>query len=164
RPIDQLEQLRNAAQQRQEADARTRPANDRGNGTEAGSPRGRAARASARKADKPVVRDLDSPTACPQCGGQMVLKLGRFGPFLSCGNYPQCKATARLEGQALQQAEQRLGAASARPAPEPTDIDCDQCGAKMVIRTGRTGRFLACSSYPKCKNTGPLPAGKTQTR
>jgi ssDNA-binding Zn-finger/Zn-ribbon topoisomerase 1 len=40
----------------------------------------------------------------------------------------------------------------------PTDIDCDECGKPMVIRTGRRGQFLGCSGYPKCKNTSEVPA------
>ena len=40
----------------------------------------------------------------------------------------------------------------------PTDIDCDECGKPMVIRSGRRGKFLGCSGYPKCKNTGEVPA------
>ncbi len=43
-----------------------------------------------------------------------------------------------------------------KPKPEPTDITCELCGAPMVIREGRFGKFLACSNYPKCKNTKPL--------
>ncbi len=48
-----------------------------------------------------------------------------------------------------------------KPKPQETDIVCDKCGAKMVIREGRYGRFLACSNYPKCKNTKPLDEEKT---
>jgi DNA topoisomerase-1 len=40
---------------------------------------------------------------------------------------------------------------------EMTDIYCDQCGSKMMIKWGRNGRFLSCSNYPKCKNAKPLP-------
>jgi len=39
-----------------------------------------------------------------------------------------------------------------------TDIDCDECGKPMIIRKGRRGPFLGCSGYPKCKNTGEVPA------
>ena len=39
-----------------------------------------------------------------------------------------------------------------------TDIDCDECGKPMIIRKGRRGKFLGCSGYPKCKNTGEVPA------
>ncbi len=48
-----------------------------------------------------------------------------------------------------------------KPEPEKTDIVCDKCGAPMVIREGRFGRFLACSNYPKCKNTKALDEEKT---
>jgi DNA topoisomerase-1 len=40
----------------------------------------------------------------------------------------------------------------------PTDIDCDECGKPMIIRQGRRGPFLGCSGYPKCRNTGEVPA------
>ncbi|MBC8107790.1 MAG: topoisomerase DNA-binding C4 zinc finger domain-containing protein [Anaerolineae bacterium] len=42
--------------------------------------------------------------------------------------------------------------------PITTDIDCDECGKPMIIRKGRRGPFLGCSGYPKCKNTGEVPA------
>ena len=44
------------------------------------------------------------------------------------------------------------------PANLTTDIDCDECGKPMLIRSGRRGKFLGCSGYPKCKNTGEVPA------
>ena len=47
---------------------------------------------------------------------------------------------------------------AARAGPIATDIDCDECGKPMVIRTGRRGKFLGCSGYPKCKNTAEVPA------
>ena len=45
-----------------------------------------------------------------------------------------------------------------KPTTFPTDIDCDVCGKHMVARKGRRGYFLGCSGYPKCKNTGEVPA------
>jgi DNA topoisomerase I len=47
---------------------------------------------------------------------------------------------------------------NAPKGPIPTDIDCELCGKPMVIREGRRGKFLACTGYPKCKNTGDVPA------
>jgi len=44
-----------------------------------------------------------------------------------------------------------------RVEPIPTEIDCPECGQKMLIRTGRSGKFLGCSAYPKCKSTQPMP-------
>lgn len=108
---------------------------------------------------KPVVDVLPAPGAlrCPQCGGLMGLKRGRFGPFFSCESFPRCRFVANLRGQARMQAEQMLPK-PARPKPIPTDIRCEQCGNPMLVRKGRRGRFLGCSNYPKCRATKPLPA------
>ena len=54
----------------------------------------------------------------------------------------------------LKTAEQRM--AKVKVVDDPTDETCEQCGRPMVIKSGRYGRFLACSGYPKCKNTKPL--------
>ncbi len=51
-----------------------------------------------------------------------------------------------------------------KPEPEMTDIKCEKCGANMVIREGRFGKFLACSNYPKCKNTKPLKEDETDIK
>lgn len=75
-------------------------------------------------------------TKCPACGAPMEVREGRFGIFIACQRYPECKTTLRSE----------------KAAPEPTNEVCDQCGAPMVIREGRYGRFMACSKYPACKN------------
>jgi DNA topoisomerase-1 len=85
---------------------------------------------------------------CENCGKPMVLKRGRFGPFLACSGYPECRTVVRIA----------RAKGPARP-PEPTDQVCDKCGAPMVIREGRFGRFLSCSTYPTCKNVKPIPIG-----
>jgi DNA topoisomerase-1 len=84
--------------------------------------------------------------ACENCGKPMVLKRGRFGPFLACSGYPDCRTVVKV-------------AKAPTPPPEPTDQVCETCGAPMVIRTGRFGRFYSCSTYPKCKNVKPIPIG-----
>ncbi|MEK7220795.1 MAG: type I DNA topoisomerase [candidate division NC10 bacterium] len=83
---------------------------------------------------------------CENCGKPMVMKRGRFGPFLACSGYPECRTVVRI-------------AKTAAAPPEPTDQVCDKCGAPMVIRDGRFGRFLSCSTYPTCKNIKPIPIG-----
>lgn len=100
---------------------------------------------------------LDGDLECPHCGSKMAVKRGPWGPFLSCEGFPKCKTTARLRGEAMEQARAQIGEPEKKAPPEPTDIDCDQCGAKMLIRTGRSGKFLGCSAYPKCRNTKPVP-------
>ena len=109
---------------------------------------------------RPVVETLpeDGTLHCPQCGSPMELKRGRFGPFFSCRGFPRCRFVANLRGQARKDAEELLPA-PARPKPIPTEIACEACGSPMLVREGRTGKFLGCSAYPKCKSTQELPPG-----
>lgn len=76
---------------------------------------------------------------CEKCGSKMVVKKGRFGKFLACPSYPECKNTKPYDAE--------TGEAKV------SDVDCDKCGARMVIKKGRYGEFLACPNYPECKNT-----------
>jgi DNA topoisomerase-1 len=107
-----------------------------------------------------VVEDLPEPgtLSCPQCASTVELKRGRFGPFMSCTNFPSCRFNCNLRGQAKKDAEEQMPAPS-RPKPIETNIACEECGQPMVIREGRRGRFLGCSGYPKCKTTAELPPG-----
>ncbi len=83
----------------------------------------------------------------------MVARRGRYGPFLACTGYPQCKAIKRITPD--------MNITLPPPAPRKkavvTDIACTQCGKPMVIRTSRRGPFLGCSGFPECKSTQPLP-------
>jgi len=76
---------------------------------------------------------------CPECGGDLVLKYGRFGKFIACSNYPTCKYTEKTEEEKKEDEEN-------------SGIVCDKCGAPMVVKRGRFGSFLGCSKYPECKN------------
>lgn len=89
---------------------------------------------------------------CPECGGELFLKKGRYGEFVACGNFPKCKYTKN------QNDKDETNSAN---QPEPTSEKCDKCGAPMVIKDSRRGKFLACSAYPKCKNAKPLNPPKT---
>lgn len=86
---------------------------------------------------------------CDKCGSVMVVKTGRYGEFLSCSRYPDCKNPknfTRDEGGGIVVRE--------RAAPEiREDVKCDKCGKPMLARKGRRGKFLGCSGYPKCRNT-----------
>jgi DNA topoisomerase-1 len=90
---------------------------------------------------------LETGEPCPECGKPLVKKFGRFGSFLACSTYPECKYT------------KDLGGGRERPAEEPTDEVCPTCGKPMVIKHGRFGKFIACSGYPECKTTKPLTLG-----
>jgi DNA topoisomerase-1 len=80
---------------------------------------------------------------CPKDGQPMVVKKGRFGPFLACTNYPECKTTKRLvRGGAGKLEVEKLA---------PIDEKCPECGNELMWRRGRFGPFIACSNYPECK-------------
>lgn len=89
---------------------------------------------------------------CPECGSELLMRSGRYGKFIACSGFPKCKYTEQVTEE---------GEASETPQTETTDEVCDKCGSPMVIKNGRNGKFLACSAYPKCKNTRPLEAPKT---
>jgi DNA topoisomerase I len=75
---------------------------------------------------------------CENCGRVMVLKRGRFGQFMACTGYPECKTTRRLD--------------QGKKVPDvPLEETCPQCKRNMVLRHGRYGEFISCSGYPECK-------------
>ncbi|MCK5466492.1 type I DNA topoisomerase [Candidatus Parcubacteria bacterium] len=77
---------------------------------------------------------------CEKCGSPMIIKMGRFGKFMACSNYPDCKNTKQINEKG--EVEE----------PETTDEICEKCGKPMVFKRGRYGKFLGCSGYPDCKN------------
>jgi len=83
---------------------------------------------------------------CPQCGGKLLPKGGFFGPFVACEHHPKtCKYTRPLKGE--------------RVPPVMTEYPCPLCTKPMVIRRGRSGEFLGCSTFPKCRGTRSMPTG-----
>lgn len=75
---------------------------------------------------------------CPECGGDLVMKFGRFGKFIACIKYPECKYTEKT-------AEEK------KEEEENSGEVCEKCGAPMAVKRGRFGAFLGCSKYPECK-------------
>lgn len=73
---------------------------------------------------------------CPECGGDLVIRKGRYGEFVACSNYPECKYIKKDPND-------RTG--------QPTGETCPKCGSPMVYKRGRYGEFEACSNYPTCK-------------
>jgi len=86
----------------------------------------------------------ESDAVCEKCGKPMVVKKGRFGTFLGCSGYPECKNIVRTP----------KGAQNGAPAApvELSDISCDKCGKPMAVKQGRYGKFLGCTGYPECRN------------
>jgi DNA topoisomerase I len=88
--------------------------------------------------DKADLTEQDETEYCANCGRPMVLKKGRFGQFLACSGYPDCKTTKQL-GEAQ------------KPKDVPLEEKCPQCSNQLVKKYGRYGEFVACSNYPTCK-------------
>ncbi|HBP01194.1 MAG: topoisomerase protein [Candidatus Moranbacteria bacterium GW2011_GWE1_49_15] len=76
---------------------------------------------------------------CPDCGSDLIVKFGRFGKFIACSKYPECKFTEKT-------AEEK------KVDDEFSGETCEKCGKPMVVKRGRFGPFLGCSGYPECKN------------
>ena len=111
------------------------------------------------KTTKPYVTDGDGKAVaekmpeteevCDKCGSPMLVKNGRHGVFLACSKYPECKNTRPIK----EVQDGKVVPAEALPA---TDEVCSKCSSPMAVKSGRKGLFLACTSYPKCKNTRPI--------
>jgi DNA topoisomerase-1 len=92
---------------------------------------------------KKEVEETDE--ACDKCGRPMVIRWGRFGRFMACSGFPECKNTRELASDN-----------SASPESAPTlDVACETCGRPMALKRGRYGEFLACTGFPACKTTKP---------
>ncbi len=91
--------------------------------------------------EKVAIADQPTGEKCELCGHDMIIKWGRFGKFIACSNYPECRNT--------------------KPYLEKIGVKCPQCGGDMVERRTRRGRiFYGCANYPECKFVSwkrPLP-------
>ena len=68
---------------------------------------------------------------CEKCGRRMVVKLGRYGKFIACPGYPECKNIKKIVNE--------------------IDVNCPKCGSKVIVKKSKRGRtFYGCSSYPNC--------------
>ena len=97
------------------------------------------------KSGDAIVRETVSPDAatdCPACGKPMLVRWNRYGRFLGCSGYPECRQTASLDKDEKREVV-------------PIGEKCPNCSSELVQREGRFGPFVACSNYPTCKYTRP---------
>ena len=96
--------------------------------------------------------DADPKWKCPVCGGNMIIKLGKTGKFLSCAKFPECVGARTIDGTELE-------------GPKDTGELCPDCKTgKLLERDGKYGRFIACSNYPKCKFIKNDPAEEAKKK
>jgi DNA topoisomerase-1 len=96
-------------------------------------------------------QEVPTNVKCEKCGHTMVIKWGKMGSFLACSNYPECKNTQDFK-------KDDKGEIVIIPK-EFTDKKCEKCTQPLVVKSGKFGKFLACSDYPNCKFTAPVTIG-----
>jgi DNA topoisomerase-1 len=93
-------------------------------------------------ADAQAAKDKEIETTdkiCDKCGSPMVVKRGRFGKFIACSNFPECKNIFKEPK-------------STAPVEKVGRV-CPDDGGELIYRVGRFGKFIACENFPKCKHT-----------
>ncbi len=83
--------------------------------------------------------DQQTEEICGKCGHFMLRRVGKFGKYLACSNYPECQ-------NIISESKEEVSA-----------IRCPKCGEHMVVKSGKFGKFLACPSYPDCRSTTSMP-------
>jgi DNA topoisomerase-1 len=83
-----------------------------------------------------IMQEEKTNEKCEKCGGEMVIKMGRYGKFMACKNFPECKNSKPLTSE----------------EDNTEELECDKCGGKMKIKQSRFGKFYGCENYPECKN------------
>src|SRR5687767_10788034 len=104
-------------------------------------------------------KKMEIPTdeICEKCGSGMVIKFGRFGQFLACANYPECKNTREV-GSKKAAANGDEAASGSESEAEEVPV-CELCGREMSLKKGRFGSFYGCTGYPECKNIRKIAKG-----
>ncbi|NJD11718.1 MAG: type I DNA topoisomerase [Gemmatimonadetes bacterium] len=94
------------------------------------------------KGDAILRESAGTTEPCPECGRELTVRWNRFGRFLACTGYPDCRYTRSLDQEK-------------KAEPKRTGLTCPSCGGELLEREGRFGTFLSCANYPRCKYTQP---------
>ena len=97
---------------------------------------------------KTASTDGDEPTdiKCEKCGNMMIRRMGKYGKYLACSNYPACSNIV------------------SETEVEVSEMRCPKCGANMIVKSGKFGKFLACPNYPECSSILPIDAKTTEEK
>jgi DNA topoisomerase-1 len=121
--------------------------------------------------------NIETDFECPDCKRNMIMKFANKNRFFACSGFPECKKiiniseTAGFNDDLIKNNFEKVDIkdrideviiekSKTASKAELTDISCNICGKKMVIREGANGKFLGCSGFPKCRNTQPLEEQK----
>lgn len=83
---------------------------------------------------------------CEHCGNPMIRRIGKYGNYLACSNYPACSNIV------------------SESEVEVSEMRCPKCGANMIVKSGKFGKFLACPNYPECSSILPIDAKMTEEK
>jgi len=101
-----------------------------------------------------AVAEQATEWSCPKCGKPMIRKQGRWGPYLACSDYPDCRTIQKLDREGRP-----------KPPAKITERVCPQCNQhQLALKEGRYGPFLSCTGYPRCRYIEKLPADGSTPR
>ena len=90
--------------------------------------------------------DEETDIKCEKCGSVMIRRIGKYGKYLACSNYPKCSNIV------------------SESEVETSSVRCPKCGANMVVKSGKFGKFLACPNYPECSQILPIDVKVTEEK
>lgn len=108
-----------------------------------------------------IMPEEKSNEACDKCGAPMVIKTGRYGKFLACSAFPDCKNIKSMPGQGNNNGQDDEKIKELKEKHK--DEKCEKCGEPMNVKNGKYGPFLGCAGYPKCRNIKNLNGGNQGT-
>jgi DNA topoisomerase-1 len=87
---------------------------------------------------------METDRTCEKCGRPMAIKRGKYGSFLGCSGYPECRNIINIKMEE--------SGAMTTVKEDISDVTCEKCGRPMTVKRGKFGPFLGCSGYPECQN------------
>ncbi|MDP2737107.1 MAG: type I DNA topoisomerase [bacterium] len=110
-----------------------------------------------------IMPEEKSTEVCDKCGAPMIIKTGRYGKFLACSGFPECKNIKSMPGTDRDKNGQSDNKEIEELNEKYKGEVCEKCGSPMAVKVGKFGPFLACTGYPKCKNIKNISGGSNST-
>ncbi|MFH1412751.1 MAG: type I DNA topoisomerase [bacterium] len=101
---------------------------------------------------KDIMPEEKTDEVCDKCGAKMIVKMGRYGKFLACSAFPNCKNIKSVPGTDRDKDGKDDNKEIEELNKKYKNEICEKCNEPMAIKVGKYGPFLACTGYPKCKN------------